>query len=95
MDWIHVDGEHKGEIKLFALSTCGWCRRTKALLDKLGVEYEYKYVDLLAGAERDEVLEEIGRWNPARSLPTMVLNGDRCIIGYKPDKIKEALSDGE
>lgn len=23
----HVDGENKGNIILFALSTCGWCKK--------------------------------------------------------------------
>lgn len=25
----HVDGENKGNIVLFALSTCGWCKKNK------------------------------------------------------------------
>jgi glutaredoxin-related protein len=36
-------------IKLYALSTCIWCRKTKEFLDKSGVEYEYVYVDELEG----------------------------------------------
>lgn len=91
MDWIHVEGENKGDVVLYALSTCGWCRKTKRLLDELGVEYRYKYVDKAFGAERDEVLEEMKRWNPRRSFPTVVINSEISIIGYKPDRIKEAL----
>ena len=37
----HVKGENKGKITLYALSTCGWCKKTKKLLDDLGVEYHY------------------------------------------------------
>lgn len=94
MDWVHVDGESKGAVRLFALSTCGWCRKTKALLDELGVEYDYQYVDLLAGAERQEAIKQVERWNPARSFPTMVIGEERPIVGFKPDKIKEALGYG-
>ena len=42
----HVEGENKGKILLYALSTCGWCRKTRQLLDDLGVAYDYIYVDL-------------------------------------------------
>ncbi|MDD5684459.1 MAG: glutaredoxin family protein, partial [Methanoregulaceae archaeon] len=28
----HIDGEDKGKVVLFALSTCGWCAKTKELL---------------------------------------------------------------
>jgi glutaredoxin-like protein NrdH len=94
MDWVRVDGENRGAVRLFALSTCGWCRKTKTLLEELGVEYEYKYVDLLTGEEREEAIKQVERWNPARSFPTMVINEDRSIVGFKPDMIKEVLGYG-
>jgi glutaredoxin-like protein NrdH len=91
MEWIDVEGESKGDVVLYALSTCGWCRKTKRLLDDLGVQYRYKYIDMAFGAEKDKVQEEMKRWNPRRSFPTVVINDQKAIIGYKPDKIEEAL----
>ena len=38
MNLEHVDGENKGNILLFALSTCGWCAKTRKLLEELKVE---------------------------------------------------------
>ena len=90
MDWIQVEGESKGDVVLYALSTCGWCKKTKQLLDELGVAYRYKYVDMTFGAEREGLLAEVKAWNPHRSFPTIVIN-ELAIIGYKPDKIKETL----
>ena len=40
----HVKGENKGKIMLYALSTCVWCKKTRELLDDLGVEYYFIYV---------------------------------------------------
>ena len=94
MDWIHVDGRNSGTVRMYALSTCGWCRKTKALLNELGVGYDYRDVDLLAGAEREQAISELERWNPARSFPTIVINDEQSIVGFKPDKIKEVLGDG-
>ena len=91
MDWTRVDGQKRGDIVFYALSTCGWCRKTKRFLDELGVEYQYRYVDMAFGEERDELLKEMQRWNPRGSFPTVVFNNEKAIIGYKPDKIKEAL----
>lgn len=45
----NVPGEDRGRVMLYALSTCGWCARTKELLTDLGVGFSYVYVDLLAG----------------------------------------------
>ncbi len=88
---IHVDGKNKGKVMLYALSTCGWCKKTKALLGELGVEYDYTDVDLLKGAEQDTVVKEIMKWNPESNFPTIVINAKKCIIGFKEDEIREAL----
>jgi glutaredoxin-like protein NrdH len=92
MDIKHVDGIRKGDIRLYALSTCVWCKKTKRLLNELGVEYNYIDVDLLEENEKEAVEIEIRRWNPACSFPTLVIDGHRCIIGYKNDEIREALA---
>jgi len=91
MDWTHVNGEEKGEIRFYALSTCGWCRKTKAFLDELGVSYDYTYVDSLTGEARDQAVKELEGWNPRRSFPTVVFKGSEVVVGYKPDRIRELL----
>nr|MBC7245041.1 glutaredoxin family protein [Chloroflexota bacterium] len=91
MDIKHVDGENKGQVFLYALSTCGWCKKTKAFLSELGVAYSYVDVDLEQGAEREKVLSEVRRWNPSTSFPTTVINDAICVVGFQPDKLKEAL----
>jgi glutaredoxin-like protein NrdH len=79
-----------GQVKLFALSTCIWCKRTKALLDSAGIEYECYHLDQLSGAEKDAVLEEMHRYNPKTSYPTLVA-GDEVVVGYDESKIREIL----
>jgi glutaredoxin len=76
---------------LYALSTCVWCKKTRALLDSLGVGYSYEYLDLLPDKEQKEVLEVVKKWNPACNFPTLVINNQKCIIGFQEDKIREAL----
>lgn len=87
----HVKGKNKGHIMLYALSTCGWCKKTKALLEDLKVAYDYTDVDLLQGADRTAAIEAVKKWNPRCSFPSLVLNDNRCIIGYDEVKIKDAL----
>jgi glutaredoxin-like protein NrdH len=91
MDVTHVDGKKKGKVMLYALSTCGWCKRTKALLKELGVEYDYIDVDLLQGDELKEVVEKVVKFNPDSNFPTMVIDDKKCIVGYKEDDIRKAL----
>ncbi|MBS3748636.1 MAG: glutaredoxin family protein [Candidatus Thermoplasmatota archaeon] len=91
IEYTHVDGKDKGSIRLFALSTCVWCRKTKRLLDSLEVAYDYVYTDLLSSNERNEVLDEVEKWNPRVSFPTMVINNKKTIVGFKENHIREAI----
>jgi glutaredoxin-like protein NrdH len=87
----HIAGKNKGKIMLYALSTCGWCKKTRALLESLGVEYDYEYVDLLEGEERSKAMDMVNKWNPSFSFPTIVINDQRCITGFDEDAILEAF----
>ncbi|HDR74358.1 MAG TPA: glutaredoxin family protein [Methanoculleus sp.] len=86
----HVDGDDRGDVLLYALSTCQWCRKTKELLIELGVAFDYIYVDLLEGSELETVFEEVKTYNPRVSFPTLVING-RSIAGFQEEAIREAL----
>jgi glutaredoxin len=87
----HVDGEDKGKIMLYGLSTCGWCRKAKELLEGLGVAFDYVHVDLLEGSDKDDTMNEVRKWNPRCSFPTLVINDEKVVAGFREDEIREAL----
>ena len=77
-------------VKIFSLSTCSHCKSTKKLLSDCTVQYDFIDVDLLEGDERKAILDDVKKFNPKCSFPTVII-GDTVIVGYKEDKIKEAL----
>ena len=79
------------KVRFFALSTCGWCKKTKRFLDAHNVNYEIDYVDLLTGAERARVMAEMERWNPRRTFPTVVVDDREVVVGFKEDHLREVL----
>lgn len=89
----HVSGKNAGDIKVYALSTCPWCKKVKQLLNDLGVEYSFVDVDLLTGPDREKTIGIIRKWNPSVSFPTLVVNNSKCIVGFKESEIKEALKE--
>jgi len=91
----HVKGRKVGNVMLYALSTCPWCAKTKHLLDEMGIDYYYVYVDLLNGAKKEKAEEEVMRWNPRLSFPTLVINNRKCIVGHQEEEIKMALNYGQ
>jgi glutaredoxin-like protein NrdH len=78
-------------VKLFALSTCIHCKNAKKFLDENNVPYDCIFVDTLTGDERKETIAEVKRHNPSTSFPTLVVNGDKVIVGFRQDEIKEIL----
>ncbi len=85
----HVEGKNKGHVVAYTLSTCVWCKKTKRLLNDLGVDYYYIDVDLLEREEKKQVKQEVLRWNTKGSYPTIVIDDEKCITGYDEQKIKE------
>ena len=82
---------HTHRVMFYGLSTCVWCKRTRKLLENQDVAFEFVYVDLLEGEEKEAVKAEMCEYNPKESFPTIVIDGNRCIIGFRPDEIKKAL----
>jgi len=87
-----VKGTHMSDtpIKIYSLSTCSHCKSTKKFLSDCTVRYDFVDVDLLEGEERKAILEDVKKFNPKCSFPTIII-GDTVIVGYKEDEIKEAL----
>jgi glutaredoxin-like protein NrdH len=87
----HVDGKNKGKVMLYALSTCGWCAKTKELLRELNIAFDFTFVDLLEGKEQDEAMDQVEKFNPSGSFPTLVINERKSIVGFKEKEIREAF----
>ncbi len=82
----------KHRVKVFTLSTCGWCKKMKTLLKDLDVEYEYVDLDLVTGEEREKVREELRKYNPRMSTPTVVVDdGKDVIVGFDDEEVRRCL----
>ncbi len=77
-------------VKVFALSTCPWCKMVKQFLDEKGVKYDVLDVDKLSGDEQKQAVSEVEKLTGKRSFPVTVID-DKVVQGYKPEDILEAL----
>lgn len=80
----------KPSVQVYSLSTCSHCKATKKLLNDCVIKFDFVDVDLTTGDERKSLLEEVKKYNPRCSFPTVII-GEKVIVGYKEDEIKEAL----
>jgi len=77
-------------VKVYALSTCPWCKKVKRYLEDHNVEYDCVDVDLAVGEEQKTALEEVEKLTGRHSFPVTVIGGT-VIQGYKEDEIERAL----
>jgi glutaredoxin len=77
-------------IKIYTLSTCSHCKAAKKFLNDLSVQYDCVDVDLLDAEDKATALDEVRKYNPKLTFPT-ILCGDKVIIGFQDREIKEAL----
>lgn len=80
----------KSKIRLFTLSTCSHCLRAKRFFKDNEIDMEFTDVDLLSGAEREKIMDEVRKLNPDCSFPTICI-GDDVIVGFNEDKLKKVL----
>ncbi len=92
MNLKKVDGDDKSHrVRIYTLSFCGWCKKTKQLLKDHDVEYEYLDMDLATIDEKREVTNFLKAHGLPISFPVIVIDEERFISGYKPDEIEKAL----
>lgn len=77
-------------VKVWALSTCPYCKMTKAYLDENGVAYEHTDVDLLEGEERQRAIDEVKRLSGGTSFPVVQVDGE-VVVGFNKVRLKELL----
>ncbi|MEJ2136808.1 MAG: glutaredoxin family protein [Desulfofustis sp.] len=77
-------------VTLYSLTTCIYCAAIKKMLADLNIPHRFKDADLLETTERQELLEELRTINPKCSFPTTRI-GEKTVIGFKVQEIKEAI----
>jgi glutaredoxin-like protein NrdH len=78
-------------VKVFALSTCPYCRMARQFMDENAVSYDVVEVDKLDGQERADAIDEVKKLSGGTSFPVIVVDGE-VIVGFNKVRIKELLS---
>jgi glutaredoxin len=78
------------KIKVYALSTCPWCRKAKQFFKDHHIAVEEIDFDLCDPEKQEEGLAEMKRYGAGDSFP-FVLIGDDPVQGYNPDTYCELL----
>lgn len=77
-------------VKVFALSTCPYCRMARTYLDESGVSYDVVEVDRLEGQARADAIDEVKRISGGTSFPVIHID-EQVVIGFNKPRITELL----
>lgn len=88
MDFVKVDGEDCGDLTLYALSTCRWCKMTKELLAELNLRHRYVFVDQLDKEGKRKAMMEMEKHDPSGAFPLIVIDGKEVIKGFDEKSIR-------
>ena len=92
MQFSKVSGQKRQhKVILYALSTCAWCKMTKQFLKDNDVEYEYIDVDLCQEEDKQKIRDHIQSKGGPLSYPTVIIDDNMLITGFRKDKLKEVL----
>ncbi|MHA1682402.1 MAG: glutaredoxin family protein [Promethearchaeota archaeon] len=94
LEYTEKPGEHdKHDVTIYALSTCGHCKRCLKFMDDNGIKFRYLYFDLLETEVRSSLREDLRKEYPDTRLmfPFIVIDGKYVIVGFMESQIKEAL----
>ncbi len=93
MEWIKVNNNiSQRDVKIFALSTCIWCKKTKRLMDDNNITYKYLDVDLLNNEDKQEAVSEMKKHINNISFPLIVIDNEIAIKGFQEKELRSTLN---
>jgi len=92
MQTVKVHGRNnKHKVLVYAISTCGWCKRAKKFLNDNNIEYEYVDVDICSWEDRNIIRQDIQSLGGLLAHPTIIIDNKTLLTGASPDKLREVL----
>ncbi len=94
IQFTHENGTHVAhDVVVYALSTCGFCKRGLAFLRSNSVKFRYVYVDLLDYDVKQELKDSLSKqYNERIAYPFLVVDDVKTCVGFTEEKWKEMLS---
>ncbi len=94
LEFAKVEGEKKPcDIQIYALSTCGFCRRALAFLRNNKITFRYIYVDQLSYDLRQKIKRNLmAKFEQRIGFPFAVIDdGEKVLVGFTETKYEEAF----
>lgn len=93
LEFVYMDGENvPGDITVYALSTCGFCKRALEFLRENSIKFRYIYIDKLPVDVKTSVKTELrDKSGKNVAFPFVVIDGNKYLVGFVVDEWKREL----
>ncbi|HOW89814.1 MAG TPA: glutaredoxin family protein [Elusimicrobiales bacterium] len=82
------------KVKMYTLSTCLWCKRTKQFFQDRNIPFEAVEYDKADEAEQERIMSEMRSKGCGGSFPFVCIGSD-AVQGYDPDEFERLLGPGK
>lgn len=82
------------KIKIYTLSTCMWCKKTKKYFSEQAHPYECVDYDLAPESQQAEIEKMIREKGGEVAFPCVLID-EEMVIGWNPDKYDQLLDKKE
>ncbi len=84
--------KYPGEIRVYALSTCAFCKKALKFLRDNSICFSYVFVDELDPQVKDEIKAGLHRkFGEDVGFPFLVIDDKTVIVGFSEDKYNNLL----
>lgn len=78
------------KVKIYALSTCLWCNRTKKFFEERKIPFDCVEYDKADETEQERIMTEMREKGGGGSFPCVCIGSD-VVQGYEPDEFERLL----
>lgn len=77
-------------VKMYALSTCPWCRKAKRFFTEREIPFDCIDYDLVDDDERERIMDDMLKHGGTGQFPYVRI-ADDVVVGWNPRKYMELL----
>ncbi len=81
-----------GDITVYALSTCAFCKKALKFLRENSVYFKYVYVDDLDPELKRQIKDELrSKFDREVGFPFLIIDDEKTIVGFTEGEYKEEI----
>ncbi len=95
LDFIDENGQKDDcDVTVYALSTCGFCKRGLEFLRKNSIKFRYVYVDNLPYEIKEKLKDDLeAKYKTGIGFPYLVKDDKKVLVGFSPEEWEREFND--